>query len=91
MLPAALRPHAAGIRPLAVVVLSRECLDALLRPEFDAVFAADLFCELRLATVVQAAGFRIGEMPGLDEVGHRPLRAPARLPGIWHPVKSGPD
>ena len=48
-----------GIRPLAVMHMSRECLDAIIDPIYDDVYISDIFCEVRTPTVAHHAGFPI--------------------------------
>ena len=75
------------IVPQAVIQFSRDCLDAICQPEYDTVFAADIFCELRLPSVVHAAGFPIQVIEGLDEVQWHEVSVQGTGKGIWHAVK----
>jgi hypothetical protein len=86
-LPTDLRRNAASLRPLGVVIASRECLDAIAAPEWDDAFALDIFCELRLPTVVKACGFRLMASSHLANVRHFPIPHPGDKPGVWHQVK----
>lgn len=86
-LPAALSVHACGIAPLAVLILRRDCLDAIAAPEWDEAFAADVFCEVRLPTIARACGFTLTGTRDLPGVGVHAIPHPGTLPGIWHPVK----
>lgn len=80
-----LKAFAVGIAPLAVMFFSREALDALIAPEWDAIFEADVFCELRTPTVVAACGFPVEETP-LPFVSDLDVE-PDRGPGIYHKIK----
>ncbi len=87
-LPPELRPFAMGIEPLSLVLLRHEVLEAICsRP-----IPPDIFCELRLGTLVRAAGFAAVDFPEAREtVRFGPMRniidaAPA-TPGVFHPVK----
>lgn len=87
-LPEELRIHAASLRPLAVVIASRQCMDAIVSPQWDEVFSRDIFSELRLPTVARAAGFQLAELPELlGQVEHFPIPHPGTAPGVWHQVK----
>ncbi len=88
-LPASLALHACGIAPLAVLVARRDCLDAIAAPEWDDLFAADIFCEVRLPTLARACGFAVRGSSALPGTGVTPIPHPGSLPGIWHPVKEG--
>ena len=83
-----LRAHATGLAPLAFVLIDRACLDALLLPRWDKIFAADIYCELRLPTVARAMGFSVAEHPMLMECRWWQRSHPGMRPGIWHAVKS---
>ena len=85
-----LQVHAIGIVPFAVLLLSRAALDALADPEWDAIYAADVFCELRTPTVVRAAGFRIAECKEWSEVTVTPRALPIGAVGMFHPIKNAP-
>lgn len=76
-----------GLQPLGCVLFSRAALDAICDPRYDEVFAADIFSELRLPSVVSDAGFSLGSMP-LPHCGVTPVTPPAGASGIWHPVKN---
>lgn len=84
-LPRFMQGLACAIAPAGVLLISRPALDAILAPEYDAVFAADIFCEVRLPTVIRHAGLNVGSLP-LPFVDATP-KTPTS-PGIWHPVKS---
>jgi hypothetical protein len=84
-LPREMQALACATAPLAVLLISRPALDAILRPEYDPVFADDIFCETRLPTVIRHAGFMAGSMH-LPQVGCTPCEP--TFPGVWHPVKT---
>jgi hypothetical protein len=86
-LPKDLRRNAASLRPLGVVIASRECLDAIADWWWGHTFALDIFCELRLPTVAKAAGFLLRTSPHLANVRHFPIPHPGDKPGVWHQVK----
>ena len=84
-LPSAMHAKAIAIAPLAVLLISRAALDAILCETFDETFGGDIFCEMRLPTVIRNAGFDVAEME-LPNVGVTPLSVTDK-PGIYHPVK----
>jgi hypothetical protein len=86
-LPAWLRGYAASVRPLAVLIISRECLDAIAAPKWDGLFARDIFCELRLATVARASGFELATHSSLANCRHFPITHPGNTPGVFHAIK----
>ena len=83
-LPRDMDALACASAPLAVLLLSRAGLDAVLEARYDAIFQEDIFCETRLATVMRHAGFRVGGLD-LPQVGCKPVIP--TFPGVWHPVK----
>ena len=89
-LPVAIRSHAIGIAPLAFLQISRHALDRLIDQCYDQAFAADIFCELRLPTVIRHAGYQVAALD-LPEVGVKPLQPGPGERGIFHPVKPRPD
>ncbi len=83
-LPEGMLPH--GMAPLGVTVYHRQALDALIDPAWDALFAADVFCELRLPSVIAHCGFPLVELP-LPEVRAGSITPDRNVPGIYHAVK----
>lgn len=85
-LPRDMQAIAAGLMPLGVVLIHRHALDSLCDPSLDAVFASDIFSELRLPTVIQSLGYSLASLnlPFCDTIP----KSPGLLPGIYHPVKS---
>ena len=83
-LPRTMQALACATAPLAFLLISRAALDAVLHPLHDAVFAANIFCEMRLPTVIRFEGFGVAAMD-LPQVVCTP-QTPT-FPGIWHPVK----
>ena len=86
-LPAAMQRTACGVVPLAVLGLSRRALEELSHPAWEALFDADIFCELRLATIAATAGLSIAENRNWPHVGTSPEMPQAGFRGIMHPVK----
>lgn len=85
-LPLRLRGHAIAIAPLAFMQIARTALDEILHPEYDDAFDADIFCELRLPTIIEHCGYQIGALE-LPNVGVRVLHPAPDDRGIFHPVK----
>jgi len=89
-LPGPMRGSACGIAPLAVAMLTVDALDAVADPAFDSLFAADIFSELRLATLVSWCGYSCEGHAGLAQVTCGPVPHPGESqPGIYHAVKGG--
>jgi histo-blood group ABO system transferase len=78
-----------GMAPLGVTVYHRAALDALISPEWDSLFDADVFCELRLPSVIAHCGFPLVELP-LPHVRAGSITPNWSVPGIYHAVK-GPE
>lgn len=85
-LPAYLQPHACGITPLGVLMISRESLDTISDPIYNSVFEADIFCELRLATIAAHAGIQVKSNKNLQDV-HCVETKYIPNPGIYHSIK----
>ena len=83
-LPRCTQALACATAPLAVLLIHRMALAAILHPLHDALFSADIFCETRLPTAIRFEGFGVAAMD-LPQVGVKP-ETPT-FPGIWHPVK----
>lgn len=92
LLPESLRPHATGTPPMAVLRISKRCLEAVFsHPDADEAYRRDIQAELRFATLASACGFEPVECrEGLRHVGcHRTQVGVG--PGVWHAVKEGPQ
>jgi hypothetical protein len=83
----ALSQRAQGLAPLGVLVMRRAVLDAIASPEWAPWFAADIFCELRFATIAAASGFPVEtiELPKVE--WHRVPKPSPGQTGIYHSVK----
>lgn len=88
-LPATMRPWAIGLVPLAILMISVDALDEAAKEEHNALFAADVFSEMRLPTVIRAAGHRVGVNARLSHITPATIPYPAEAVGIWHGVKTG--
>lgn len=86
-LPPHVRDVAAGIVPLSGLLLSDRALAAVA----SSAIPADVYCELRLGTLLRAAGFTLSEYPPETQrmnQWHRDLIVyDADKPGIYHPIK----
>ncbi len=87
-LPVELQAEAIGVVPLAVLQFSREVLDAIADPRHDPLYADDIYCELRIATLIQHLGFPIQTLNSLKHVTWYPLPYFWLIRGIFHPVKN---
>ena len=84
-LPREMQGLACATAPLAVLLISRVALDAVLATEYDAIFDTDIFCELRLPTIIRYSGFGVAAMD-LPNVHCTPCQP--TFADIWHPVKT---
>lgn len=87
-LPPDLRPHATGTPPMAVLRLSRGCLEAIFsHPDADECFSRNIQAELRFPTLAVASGYEPEACPGtLSNVGAGTI-PPGFGPSVWHAVK----
>lgn len=76
-----------GVVPLGVLQLSREALEALCEERHNELFASDIFCELRMPTLLQHLGFPIHSAEALKHVSWEKQPYPWLGRGIFHPVK----
>ncbi|HEU5116039.1 MAG TPA: hypothetical protein VFT74_05115 [Isosphaeraceae bacterium] len=87
LLPEALRPHAGGLLPLNGTLLSHRALAAITASPIP----PNIFCELRLGTVLRACGFTLTELPEpkrrMNSYDSRLITFDANRPGIYHPIK----
>jgi hypothetical protein len=86
-LPAHLRAWACGAVPFAALLIDRLALDALSAPQWDELFEADLFCELRTPTILRFLGMSVTACPAWNEVTTQPRAIPAGFRGLFHPAK----
>lgn len=73
-----------GVVPLAVTFWKRRALDFLCDRRWDYLYRKDIFCELRMASVVGSI-FPLTEIP-MPHVDWK-LVNPTKEPGIYHAVK----
>lgn len=86
-LPAELQSMVIGTAPMAVLLCDRGALDDVLDERWDAAFEADVFCEIRLGTVMRAAGWNVLDRREWRGVGTLPMVPPEGASGMFHPVK----
>ncbi len=85
-LPREVAAFASGIAPLAVAMISRGALDAISDDRWNETFAADIFCELRLPTLIRACGYRLMASP-MPFVKCGKFAGKIDAPGLYHGVK----
>jgi hypothetical protein len=87
LLPPHLRPHAAGVVPFNGLLLSHRALAAVVASDPPPA----IFCELRIGTLLRAAGFEFHELPPEKRTmnSFHPLNVKfdGKTPGIYHPIK----
>ena len=88
-LPPEMRENPVGAVPLAIMALSRTCLETMMsHPLADDLFEADIFCELRFPSLARHCGFEpIDNRAGFPDVHFHEVR-PGSGRGVWHAVKS---
>lgn len=53
-----IKDYALGVVPFGVIFLEKKCLQSYIDPEFDKLYNADIFCELRLGSHLNFCGFQ---------------------------------
>jgi hypothetical protein len=96
-LPEEYRQYASGCPLLGFLGINIEILHKILDPKYDELFEMDMFCELRLATLVKYLRYNIYSFP--KNITHnmfttdkefaekQPLLDP-NTKGIFHPIKN---
>lgn len=77
-----------GLYPLSVILFHRSSLDFIIREEFDDIFSKDIFCELRIATILNYGNFEIRGNQRLPDVQLVQSKNHLKYPGIFHKVKT---
>lgn len=88
-LPPEMRKNARGAAPLAIMALSRACLETMMsHPLAEELFEADIFCELRFPSLARHCGFEpIDNRAGFPDVQFHEV-TPGSGNGVWHAVKA---
>jgi len=86
-LPKPMQAFAVGMAPFAVLVVDRPALDAVADAAWDGLFEADVFCELRMPSLLRFLGFSVRGNRAWTAVGTTPQTAGKGFEGIMHPVK----
>lgn len=87
-LPESLRPHATGTPPMAVIRVSRRCLEAMhSHPDAEEAYRRDIQAELRFASLAVACGFEPTIAPGTLSHVSCYSTAVGFGPAVWHAVK----
>lgn len=80
------KDYAMGAAPFAVQFMDKKCVDIWMSEEYDDIFSQDIFCELRLPTVMNHAGVKMSEHL-LPYVEWHPMQYNKNIPGIYHAIK----
>lgn len=74
-----------GITPLAVLFMDQRCIDAWIDYKFDPLYSCDIFCELRLPSLINSEQIPINSysMPTVSATKTKF----SNEPGIYHPIK----
>jgi hypothetical protein len=87
-LPESLRSFATGTPPMAVLRISKRCLEAIFsHPDADEAYTRDIQAELRFATLASACGFEPVECPGTLPHVSCWQTSVGFGPSVWHSVK----
>ena len=79
--------YSIGITPLCILFMDQKCIDAWIDPEFDVLYSSDIFCELRLPTILNSRGIKISRIP-LSLPNVSTLKSQYKnIPDIYHPIK----
>lgn len=86
-LPEPLRRHAGGLTPLNGTLLSHRALAAVAAGPVP----LEIFCELRLGTLLRSTGFALTELPEpkgrMNSYDRQLITFDAERPGLYHPIK----
>ncbi len=87
-LPESLQAHATGTPPMAVIRVSRRCLEAVFsHPDADEAYRRDIQAELRFASLAVACGFEPARVPGTLPHVTCWTASVGFGPAVWHSVK----
>lgn len=80
------KTYAAGIVPLGVMFADQKCVQTIISPEFDDLYEKDIFCELRIGTILRSKNIEVTEysMPNVFWDGYY---QPINQKSIYHPMK----
>jgi len=77
--------YAMGAAPFAIQFFDKNSIEAWTSDEFDSISSQDIFCELRLPTIMNYAGIAMSEhlLPNVEwyNIQHK------KIPGIYHAIK----
>ena len=87
-LPGKYFPYITGGGPLCLLRISKKCLQKIFSTKsVDILYGKDIFCELRLPTLISSEGFKITEADTIPYVDWRYTPEP-KGKGVWHPIKT---
>lgn len=78
--------YATGAAPFAIQFFNKNAIDVWTSEEFNDIFLEDIFCELRLPTIMNYANINISEHL-LPYVEWYPAKYNKDVPGIYHAIK----
>ncbi len=74
----------AGVVPFGVALYDRDALNKICDPKYDNLFRQDIFCELRMGSVLLDAGVPMNAF-GLPSISYKNTKVSGK--GIFHAVK----
>lgn len=75
-----------GVTPLCVLFMDQYCIDTIIDSEFDPIFSANIFCELRLPTILNSRNINITKY-SMPNVNSLKTTYDENIPDIYHPIK----
>lgn len=76
-----------GIVPFCFFLVRRKCLEFICEEKWNEYFEKDIFCEIRIPSILYNNDFKIGTIDIPDINIGDPI-IPKKEPGIYHPVKN---
>jgi len=80
------KPYAMGSAPFCVQFMDRQCINRWVDQEFDDIYSEDIFCELRLPTILNYANVNMSEY-SMPYVEWHVMEYYKDIPGIYHAIK----
>jgi len=80
------KTHAMGAAPFAIQFMDKEAVNTWMSNEYDDIYAKDIFCELRVPTIMNYAGIKMSEY-SLPFVEWHTIKYNKNIPGIYHAIK----
>lgn len=86
-LPKKLHRYSRGMVPFGNFAIKTSAMDRIADVEWDGLFNAEIYSELRFPTLAHYLGLQIIQEPSMRYCGHIPINGSITKEGIFHPVK----